>query len=51
LNGTLELLVYADVNTGAPETPNSFQNLKTSLLAMWHFCTNSHHAQWCLEFS
>jgi len=31
---------------GAPETPNSFRNLKTSLPATWHF--HMHSAVWSL---
>jgi hypothetical protein len=31
--------------TVAPETPDGFLNLKTSLPANWCFSTDSHHAQ------
>jgi hypothetical protein len=36
---------------GGLKTPDSFWNLKTSVLAIWCFRTDHHHVQWCLEFS
>jgi len=38
-------------NTGVPETPDGFRNLKTSLTVMRCFHADSHHAQCCLVFS
>jgi hypothetical protein len=36
---------------GAPKNLMVFEIKKISLLAMWHFHTDSHHAQCYLEFS